>query len=180
MLHKVSAPEATKTPQERLAEIQTKIKDLLEDPLYVELFNAKCHDSGEPVSVEAAKLFKEDLLKRNVKASTTLNLTSMRLGINSMIALSNSIHLRKCVEKLNLGDNSVTDYGMHSIKNIVRNCGQHLKALSLASNMVSGTGFEICIEELCANETLKQLDLGVVESSMRKNSLGVQGANCLA
>ena len=180
MLHKSSAPEASKTLQERLAEIQTKIRDLLEDPLYVELFNAKCHDSGEPVSVEAAKLFKEDLLKRNVKASTTLNLTSMRLGINSMIALSNSIHLRKCVERLNLGDNSVTDYGMHSIKNIVRNCGQHLKALNLASNMVSGSGFEIFIEDLCANETLKQLDLGVVESSMRKNSLGVQGANCLA
>lgn len=71
------------------------MRELLEDPLYVELFNAKCHDNGEPVSLEAAKLFKEDLLKRNVKASSALNLQSLRLGINSMIALSNSIHLRK-------------------------------------------------------------------------------------
>jgi hypothetical protein len=36
-----------------------------------------------------------------------------------MIALSSSIHTRKVVEKLNLGDNSVTDYGMHSVKNII-------------------------------------------------------------
>jgi hypothetical protein len=36
-----------------------------------------------------------------------------------MIALSNSIETRKVVEKLNLADNSITDYGMHSVKNIL-------------------------------------------------------------
>lgn len=41
--------------------------------------------------VENAKLFKEDLLKRNVKNSNVLNLQSLRLGINSIIALSNSL-----------------------------------------------------------------------------------------
>ena len=42
----------------------------------------------------------------------------MRLGINSMIALYNNIHTRKVVEKLNLADNAITDYGMHSVKNM--------------------------------------------------------------
>lgn len=69
---------------------------------------------------------------------------------------------------------------MHSIKNIVRNCGEHLKALNLASNMVSGNGFELFLEDLVSNESLKSLDLGVLESSMRKNSLGTHGAHCLA
>ena len=41
--------------------------------------------------VENAKLFKEDLLRRNVKNSNTLNLQSLRLGINSIIALSNAL-----------------------------------------------------------------------------------------
>ena len=45
--------------------------------------------------VENAKLFKEDLLRRNVKNSTSLNLQSLRLGINAIIALSNALQTRK-------------------------------------------------------------------------------------
>lgn len=168
------------TPQQKMEELQAKVKELLEDPLYVEIFNARCHDSGETTNIENAKLFKEDLLKRNVKNSTTLNLQSLRLGINAMIALSNSIQTRKTVEKLNLADNSITDYGMNSIKNILQNCGTKLTSLNLASNMISGQGIELFLDDLMQNRSLKHLDLGVLESSMRKNSLGIQGAVCLA
>jgi NLR family CARD domain-containing protein 3 len=163
-----------------MEELQMKVKELLEDPLYVEIFNARCHDSGETTNIENAKLFKEDLLKRNVKNSTSLNLQSLRLGINAMIALSNSIQTRKVVEKLNLADNSITDYGMHSVKNILQNCGTKLNSLNLASNMISGQGIELFLDDLMQNTSLKHLDLGVLESSMRKNSLGIQGAVCLA
>lgn len=45
----------------------------------------------EVIIVENAKLFKEDLLRRNVKNSSTLNLQSLRLGINAIIALSNAL-----------------------------------------------------------------------------------------
>jgi len=62
------------TPQQKMEELQMKVKELLEDPLYVDIFNARCHDSNETTNIENAKLFKEDLLKRNVKNSTTLNL----------------------------------------------------------------------------------------------------------
>lgn len=163
-----------------MEELQLKVKELLEDNLYVEIFNARCHDSGEPTNIENAKLFKEDLLKRNVKNSTTLNLQSLRLGINAMIALSNSIGNRKAVEKLNLADNSITDYGMHSVKNIIKGCGSKLYSLNLASNMISGAGVELFLDDLIQNTSLKHLDLGVLETSMRKNSLGIQGAVCLA
>lgn len=157
-----------------------KVKELLEDPLYVDIFNARCHDSGEPTNMDNAKLFKEDLLKRNVKNSTTLNLQSCRMGINAMIALSNSIGSRKNVEKLNLADNSITDYGMHSVKNILHNCNGKLTSLNLASNMISGHGIELFLDDLMTNQSLKHLDLGVLDTSMRKNSLGIQGAVCLA
>lgn len=84
------------------------------------------------------------------------------------------------VEKLNLADNSITDYGMHSVKNILQNCGTKLNSLNLASNMISGQGIELFLDDLMQNTSLKHLDLGVLESSMRKNSLGIQGAVCLA
>lgn len=82
--------------------------------------------------MENAKLFKEDLLRRNVKNSSALNLQSLRLGINAIIALSNALQTRKVspyvvtssqFEKLNLADNAISDYGMHAIKNIINNSG---------------------------------------------------------
>ena len=62
------------TPQQKMAELQAKVSEQLEDPLYVAIYNARCHDSGETINLESAKLFKEDLFKRNVKNSTALNL----------------------------------------------------------------------------------------------------------
>lgn len=117
-------------------------------------------------------MFKEELLKRNVKNSTVLNFQSLRLGINSIIALSNpkTISHRK-IEKLNLADNAVTDYGMHAVKSIINSI--KLSSLNLASNMISGEGLELFLDDLISNTSIKSLDLGVVESSMRKNSLGI-------
>ena len=120
--------------------------------------------------VDNAKIFKEELLKRNVKNSNALNLSTLRLGINSIIALSNSIQTRN-IEKLQLADNAITDYGMHAIKNIINST--RLTSLNLASNMLSGEGLELFLDDLINNKTLKSIDLGVVESSMRKNSLGI-------
>lgn len=153
------------------------ISDFFEDQLYTELFNSRCHDTGESSTLENAKLFKEDLLKRNVKNSNALNLQSLRLGINSVIALSNGITTRK-IEKLNLADNSISDYGMHAIKNILKN--NKIKQLNLASNMISGEGLELFLDDLIDDKYLKTLDIGVVEGSMRKNSLGIQGAVCIS
>ena len=69
---------------------------------------------------------------------------------------------------------------MHSVKNIIKSCGSKLHSLNLASNMISGQGVELFLDDLIQNTSLKHLDLGVLESSMRKNSLGIQGAVCLA
>ena len=107
-----------------------------------------------------------------------LNLQSMRLGINSIIALSNSLEKNKNIEKLNLADNSISDYCMHAIKNIMKNT--QLKSLNLASNMISGEGLELFLDDLIENKMLTHFDIGVIEGSMRKNSLGIQGAVCIS
>lgn len=67
---------------------------------------------------------------------------------------------------------------MHAIKNIINNIG--ISHLNLASNMISGDGLELILEDLIKNQTLKSLDIGVVEGSIRKNSLGIQGAICVS
>lgn len=72
---------------------------------------------------------------------------------------------------LKLADNAITDYGMHAIKNILNST--KLTSLNLASNMISGEGLELFLDDLISNPTLTVLDLGVVEQSMRKNSLGI-------
>lgn len=70
-----------------------------------------------------------------------------------------------------MADNSISDYGMHAIKNILKNT--ELKSLNLASNMISGEGLELFLDDLIIDKFLKNLDIGVVEGSMRKNSLGI-------
>ena len=46
--------------------------------------------------------------------------------------------------------------------------------------MISGEGLELFLDDLIENKDLQHLDLGVVEASMRKNSLGIQGAVCIS
>ena len=48
-----------------------------------------------------------------------------------------------------------------------------MKSLNLASNMISGEGLEIILNELVTSKSIKSLDLGVIEGSIRKNSLGI-------
>ena len=78
----------------------------------------------------------------------------MRLGINAIIALSNpKIIATRRIEKLNLADNAVTDYGMHAVKNIINNT--KINSLNLASNMISGEGLELFLDDLISNTCIK-------------------------
>ena len=44
---------------------------------------------------ESAMAFKEDFIKKNSKNSKNLNLNSMRIGINTLVSLSNMLANRK-------------------------------------------------------------------------------------
>lgn len=45
--------------------------------------------------------------------------------------------------------------------------------------MISEIGLEVIIDTLNKNQNLKSLDLGVIQTSIRKNSLGVSGVKCI-
>jgi Ran GTPase-activating protein (RanGAP) involved in mRNA processing and transport len=46
--------------------------------------------------------------------------------------------------------------------------------------MISEVGLSLVLEDLIKNTTLKILDLGIMDGSIRKNSIGIDGARCLA
>lgn len=46
--------------------------------------------------------------------------------------------------------------------------------------MISESGLEMIVDDLSKSQCLQSLDLGVHEGSIRKNSLGVDGAKCIA
>ena len=112
---------------------------VLSKKLYCEVFTARCHDTGEESNAENARLFKEEVLKRNAKNSSFLKLNSLRLGVNSIIALSTAVQ-NKPIDRINIADNSISDFGMHAIKTVLTNL--NLTYLNLASNMISGDGLE--------------------------------------
>lgn len=106
-----------------------------------------------------------------------LNLYSMRLGVNAMIQLSSLLEKQK-YDTLNLADNAISDYGMNAIKTILTST--NIKHLNLSSNMISESGLESIVEEICKSTKLLSIDFGVQEGSIRKNSIGVDGAKWIA
>ena len=77
--------------KEQTGDSDQNIKSLFENTLHYNIFTQRCHDTGDSATLENAKVFKEEFLKRNVKQQNIFNLQSMRLGINAVIALSNGI-----------------------------------------------------------------------------------------
>ena len=81
-MEETTLTEETLTPQMQQARLIAQIAEVFENKEFkIQMFNCRCSDTGEPVSVDAAKAFKEELAKLNqVKNSIQLNLQGFRLG----------------------------------------------------------------------------------------------------
>ena len=82
--------EKVLTAAQQQEKLLKKVAKVFEgNQLHNQIYNARAGDIGEPISVDGARLFKEEMLKRNkVKNSNQLNLQSLRLGLQSIYALS--------------------------------------------------------------------------------------------
>lgn len=58
----------------------------------------------------------------------------MRLGVNTIMKLISILNTYK-FKTVNLADNSISEYGMQSIKNLLNST--EVESLNIASNMVS-------------------------------------------
>jgi len=60
--------------------------------------------------------------------------------------------------ELNLADNSISEYGMHAIKNLISTT--KIEHLNLASNMISEAGLSLILEDFIKNNhILKELKI---------------------
>lgn len=75
--------------------IDALIREKIEDPMYYDVFVARCRDIGEPITVEKAKYFKEEVLMLNKGNLAVINCCSMKLGINAITSLCKHAKNRK-------------------------------------------------------------------------------------
>lgn len=75
--------------------IDALIREKIEDPMYYDVFVARCRDIGEPITVEKAKYFKEEVLMLNKGNPAVINCCSMKLGINAITSLCKHAKNRK-------------------------------------------------------------------------------------
>ena len=83
----------------------------------------------------------------------------MLLGSHSILNLSESIEGRS-LNSLNLAHNLINDFCLQPVKHILK--FTNLKSLNLASNKISGVGFEQIADSFINNKNLVHLDLGLV------------------
>jgi Ran GTPase-activating protein (RanGAP) involved in mRNA processing and transport len=143
---------------------------------YAELYFAWCKDSSENITIENAKYFRDELLMRNNKDMRNFNFKSLRVNKNFLFAFTGN--LNHTIHKLDLSDNMISDLCMHNIKNVIS--VKKVVYLNLASNMISAEGLKIIQHELMQSDSLKYLNLGVVDGSFRRNNFSSEGGLVLA
>lgn len=74
--------------------IDTLIREKFEDAMYYDTFVARCRDINEPITVEKAKYFKDEINSLNKGSANSVNCSSLKLGINAITALCKHAKLR--------------------------------------------------------------------------------------
>jgi len=75
--------------------IDTLIREKFDDVMYYDVFVARCRDIGEPLTVEKAKYFKDEINFLNKGSTTSINCFSLKLGINAITSLCKHARDRK-------------------------------------------------------------------------------------
>ncbi len=148
------------------------IFSLFTKKIYAEIYYAWCKDCEEIPSLEGAKFFRDELLKRNNKDLNNFNFHSMRAGKNFLsgfVANLPQVHVRKA----DLSDNLLNDECMHIIKNLISS--KMILELNLASNQISTEGLKIIQTEIIESKFLKYLNLRSYKGSYPINNFSVEG-----
>jgi Ran GTPase-activating protein (RanGAP) involved in mRNA processing and transport len=144
--------------------------------LFAELYFAWCKDCSEPITIENAKYFRDEISMRNNKDLRSFNFRSLRVGRFFLTAFVGNFD--SWVKNIDLADNVVSDLCMHNLKNIISN--KRVQFLDLSSNMISTEGLKIIQNDLMKSEDLKYLNLGVVPGCFRRNNFSGEGGLILA
>jgi Ran GTPase-activating protein (RanGAP) involved in mRNA processing and transport len=105
------------------------------------------------------------------------NFRSMRVNKNFLLAFVGNLD-SGAINKVDMADNLISDVCMHNIKNIIS--VKRVIHLNLASNMISTEGLKIIQNEVMSSESLKYLNLGIIDGSFRRNNFSGEGGLILA
>lgn len=153
------------------------IMSLFPKKLYAQLYFAWCKDCSETISAENAKYFRDELMMRGNKDMKNFFFRSMRVNKNFLLAFVGNLESGRIV-KLDLSDNLIADSSMHNIKNIIS--VKKVVHLNLASNMISTEGLKIIQNEVMSSDSLKYLNLGIIDGSFRRNNFSGEGGLIMA
>ena len=150
---------------------------LFSKKIYAKIYIAWCKDCSEPLSIESAKYFKDELVSRNNKEINIYNFKSLRVGKNFLSAFCSNLPSIQ-LKKLELQDNLITDECIYNLKPLITS--KQLIYLNLASNQISTEGLKIIQNEITNSKFLKYLNFGVSEGSFRINNFSGDGGIILA
>src|SRR3990167_10949451 len=97
--------------------IDTLIREKFEDGMYYDTFVARCRDINEPITVEKAKYFKDEINSLNKGNVNSVNCSGLKLGINAITALCKHVKTRTVrpsddkLDTFNVADNAIADSG---------------------------------------------------------------------
>lgn len=165
-------------------ELLSEIRGLLEEEeILFLLFQAICKDNRDPLSPSNAKLFLSHFRYRNPKLLPfsqaenipMLDLSNMKLGLNSVWAII-AVHTKhRPILRLNISQNAVRDYGVYHLKDLLSS--PSTVELNVASCQISSLALEKLDSSL---SRLQKLDLGAASGSSGRNLLGPDGARALS
>jgi hypothetical protein len=158
---------------------------LFDDDLLKVIYLNRCKDSNEKLSIDGGKIFLSEFNSRNGEEFSSshdpfierLDVSGMKIGLNTIFALTKFVKKTKPVHNLNISNNMIKDYGVYNLKEFFKN--SMLKSVNLSSNMITSVGLVHVTETLIKLSSLKYLNLGVCKNSFAKNNLGVEGARAL-
>eukprot|EP00929_Paragymnodinium_shiwhaense_P038831 TRINITY_DN20466_c1_g1_i1.p1 TRINITY_DN20466_c1_g1~~TRINITY_DN20466_c1_g1_i1.p1 ORF type:complete len:685 (-),score=144.55 TRINITY_DN20466_c1_g1_i1:135-2189(-) len=161
------------------------VSTVFEDPMWAEVYSGRVCDTGEIVTLEAARSFRDSIVQQNpTNASTKLSLRCLRIGSTALSCLALQLKDRNYT-RVDLSDNQLGDHSVLSVRSLIRALPK-MQWLGLSGNLICSEGIKELAEELGLNSSLESLVLGAneatqtgVRSGFRPNMLGIEGLKAL-
>eukprot|EP00927_Polykrikos_kofoidii_P042336 TRINITY_DN36226_c0_g1_i1.p1 TRINITY_DN36226_c0_g1~~TRINITY_DN36226_c0_g1_i1.p1 ORF type:complete len:660 (+),score=112.73 TRINITY_DN36226_c0_g1_i1:267-2246(+) len=171
------------SPQSLASSPVWDLASVIENPVWAEVYAACCCDTGESLSIEAARSFRDAIAAQNPASNPDrLVLRCLRIGATAVSCLALQMKDRT-ITHADLSDNQLGDHSVLSVRSLIRSL-PHLQWLGLSGNLIGPEGARELAEELEANKSLESLVLGVSElgpqgRGFRPNSIGAEGLRAM-
>jgi hypothetical protein len=168
---------------------QSEEEDILsfvfDDELLKIIYLNRCKDNNERLSIDGGKIFISEFNFRNGEDFNSnqdpiierLDISGMKIGLNTIFALTKYVKKNKPIRHLNISNNMIKDYGLYNLKEFFK--ASMIEGINLSSNMITSVGLSHVVETMSKLSNLRYLNLGVCRNSFAKNNLGLEGAKAL-